>query len=122
MKYDKLRDHSIEDLVNGVQALASVASQSQVQSIAALGGRLTIEVSEGLNNLSGTLFTAKKQLVERMDALTTEIKSASMSMDNASREASKQTAAMVRWTRILVIVTGIYTLLTGGLLVATAMK
>src|SRR5262245_48264792 len=100
MKYDNLRERSIEDLVNNVQALASVASQSQVQSVAALGARLTIEIAGGLSDLSGNIFTAKRQLVERMDSLTTEIKAAASSMDNASREASKQSAALVHWTRV----------------------
>ena len=70
MKYDDPRSKSMEELLSQVQALATVASQSQVQSIAALGARLTIELSSGLTELSDSVFAAKRQLVERMDALT----------------------------------------------------
>lgn len=38
-------------------------------------------------------------------------------ISRASTETSKQTEALVRWTKVLVLVTGAYTLITGGLLV-----
>ena len=119
MPHDNLGDLPIEEVLNQVQGLAAVASQAQVQSVGALGARLTIEVSRALLELSRNVFTAKKQLVERMDSLTAEIKTASDSMNRAAVESSKQTAAMVKWTRTLVIVTAVYTLITGGLLWAT---
>lgn len=115
--YDDLRKESIEGLVNNVQALASVASQGQVQSLAALAGRLTIEVSDSLSGLSGNLFTAKKQMVERMDQLTAELKNLHLGLKESSDQAEKHTRALVLWTRVLVGVTAAYTLITGGLLV-----
>jgi hypothetical protein len=114
--YDDLRKESIEDLVNKVQALASVASQGQVQSLAALAGRLTIEVSESLRDLSGNLFTAKRQMVERMDLLTAELKTLNVGLQQSSEHAEEQTKALVLWTKVLVGVTAAYTLITGGLL------
>jgi hypothetical protein len=115
--YEDLRKESIEGLVNNVQALASVASQGQVQSLAALAGRLTIEVSESLRGLSENLFTAKKQMVERMDHLTAELKTLNVGLKDSSNQAEKHTEALVLWTKVLVGVTAAYTLITGGLLV-----
>jgi hypothetical protein len=115
VQYDDLKRQPIEDLVNQVQGLASVASQSQVQSIAALAARLTIELSAGLDQLSNMVFTAKKQFVDRLDGLTAEIHATQLEISKASTEASAHTAALVRWTKVLVIVTGAYTLITGGL-------
>lgn len=117
MPYDDLRKESIEGLVNNVQALASVASQGQVQSLAALAGRLTIEVSDSLRGLSENLFTAKKQMVERMDHLTGELKTLNVGLKDSSDQAEKHTKALVLWTKVLVGVTAAYTLITGGLLV-----
>ena len=115
VKYANLRERPIEELLNDVQALASMATQSEVQSIAALGARLTVELSGCIQELSGNLVIAKKQLVERLDTLTTEIA-------KSSTESSAHTSALVRWTIVLVVVTGIYTLITGGLLVVAVFR
>lgn len=117
MPYNDLRKESIEDLVNNVQALASVASQGQVQSLAALAGRLAIEISDSLSGLSGNVFTAKKQMVDRMDLLTGELKVLNLGLKESSVQAEKHTKALALWTKVLVGVTAAYTVITGGLLV-----
>jgi len=94
MVYDDLKSQPIEKFLNEVQGLASVADESQVRSILALVARCTIEVSDRLTQLSTEL-------------------------ERSSDIASQHTAALVRWTRVLVFVTAAYTLLTGGLLLAT---
>lgn len=116
MAYDDLRKESIEGLVNNVQALASVASQGQVQSLAALAGRLTIEVSDSLRDLSGNLIIAKKQAIEHMDLLTAELKTLNVGLKESSTQAEKLTNGLVFWTKVLVFVTAAYTIITGGLL------
>jgi hypothetical protein len=116
LPYDDLRKESIEGLVNNVQALQAVASQGQVQSLAALAGRLTIEVSDSLKGLSGNLFVAKKQVVERMDLLTAELKVLNLGLQKSSAQAEKLTQGLVFWTKVLVYVTAAYTIITGGLL------
>ena len=116
MAYDDLRNESIEGLVNNVQALSAVASQGQVQSLAALAGRLTIEVSDSLRDLSGNVFIAKKQGIERMDLLTAELKILNLGLKESSTQAEQLTKGLVFWTKVLVFVTAAYTLLTGGLL------
>jgi len=110
--YDDLRKETIEGLVNNVQALASVASQGQVQSLAALAGRLTIEVSDSLRDLSGNVFTAKKQMVERMDSLTAELTTLHVGLKESSVQAEKHTKALVIWTGALVVVTFAYTVIS----------
>ena len=112
MPYDDLRKETIEGLVNNVQALASVASQGQVQSLAALAGRLTIEVSDSLRDLSGNVFTAKKQMVERMDSLTAELTTLHVGLKESSVQAEKHTKALVIWTGALVVVTFAYTVIS----------
>lgn len=122
MNYDDLRDLSLEDALNQVTDLGTVAHERQVQSVGALGARLTIEVADVVRDLSGTVFTAKKQLIQRLDHLTGEIQTAHQVVSKASDAASKQTAALVRWTRVLVFVTIAYTLITGGLLIVAIIR
>lgn len=122
MEYKDLKNQPIETLLNNVEALATVATKGQIQSVAALVARLTIELSGGLSDVSGTVFTAKKQLVERMDLLTAELATLRVSLKQASDDAGAQTRALVQWTKVLVVVTGLYTVITGGLLIAALVK
>lgn len=111
-----LGEKSIDDVVNEVQMLAAVASQPQVRSVAAVVGRCTIELAQTMRELSGTVFTAKQHLTERLDQLNSRLDRVREEMAAASREASKYTAALVFWTKVLVGVTAVYTLITAGLL------
>ena len=99
MEYKNLKDQPIEDVLNQVQGFAAMASESQVRSMAALLARCTIEVAASLGQVWGGLFDVKKALV------------------NASVESAQQTAALVRWTKVLAWMTGAYTIITGGLLI-----
>ena len=119
MRYQDLRSKSLEDVVNEVQALAAVASESQVRSIAAVAARCTIELADGMRGLSDVAFTAKKQIVERLDALGTQIKAHEHALTSASNETSAQTKVLLKWNKALVIVTGVYTLVSFLLLIAT---
>lgn len=122
VEYNDLKNQSIEALLNDVQDLATVGTKGQIQSVAALAARLVIELSSGLGDVSATVITAKKQLVDRMDQLTAELATLRTSFKQASDDAGAQTRALVRWTKVLVFVTGVYTVITGGLLVAALIK
>lgn len=111
MAYRNLKDQSIEDVLNQVQGLMTVADQSAIQSVGALAARLTIEMAGMLQNVFDGLHNGKKTLSEVRRTLS-----------DASIEASSHTAALVRWTKVLAWLTGAYALLTGGLLVATILK
>ena len=113
--YDDLRSRPLEDLVNNVQQLTAVASRPQVQSVAALAARCVIELSDSLGQTSGAIFQTKKTLAIHLPALTEGLKT-------ASAEASRQTAALVRWTKVLVFVTLAYVLMTGGLLLVAILR
>ena len=126
MEYKNLKDEPIEAFVNNVQQLAAVASQAQVQSVAALLARLTIETAGSLENVWAGLHDVKKALVESSGRLERTLADASGRVEkaviDASDGSSKQTAALVRWTKVLVVATIVYTLITGGLLIATILK
>ncbi|MGH7593566.1 MAG: hypothetical protein ACRELE_06915 [Gemmatimonadales bacterium] len=110
-----LSTQSIENILSRFDEVA--ASQGPaVPAVAALSARLTRELTGSLNGLTDMVFTAKRQMVERMDALAVEIKSAQLAMGQASREASETSKALVKWTKVLVAATIAYTVITGGLL------
>lgn len=115
-----LSDQSIEEIVAKIDNAAY--SRPELSAMAILAARLTLELTGGVRELSGNVFIAKKQLVERLDALTTEIKSAQIEMAKSSAEASQQTKSLVRWTRTLVWATIAYTVITGGLLLVALAK
>ena len=117
-----LRSQSFEDLVNNVQGFTAMASKSQVQSVAALAARCTIEMSDRFNELSETVLTAKKALVVGVETLTAELKKSREALEHASAESANHTQALVGWTKALVLFTALYTLITGGLLAATLFK
>lgn len=104
MDYKRLREQPIEDVLEQVQGLQAVADKSAVQSVGALVARCTIEVAGSLGNVWAGLHDVKKTLSQ------------------ASAEASAQTAALVRWTKVLVIVTIAYTMITGGLLLVAILS
>ena len=122
MPDQQLRSKSLDDVVNGVQALAAVASAPQVKSIAAVAARCAIEFADSIKALNDMVFTAKKQMVERLDALGAQIKAHEQAMTAASEETSRQTQTILSWNRALVIVTGIYTLISFSLLLVTILR
>ena len=86
----------IDELVGNVKRTGHV---DQVQSVAALGARCAIALTGALGQVWDALFDVKRTLA------------------TASTEASKQTAALVKWTKVLAFATAAYTVITGGLLV-----
>jgi len=119
VEYTNLKSGSIEEYVNRIEGIRTLGAQSEIQPVAALAAKLVVELTGGLNDLSSVAITAKMQLVQRMDLLTGELATLRASLKQASDDAGAQTKALVSWTRVLVVVTGVYTLLTGGLLWAT---
>jgi hypothetical protein len=117
-----LRAKTLEDAVNEVQGLAAVATESQVRSVAQLLARCTLALADGMSELSGIGFTAKRQLVERLDILGAQLKAHEAAMTKASKEATEQTNTLLKWNKALVIATGIYTFLTFVLVLATILK
>ncbi|MDP9201032.1 MAG: hypothetical protein M3P26_03750 [Gemmatimonadota bacterium] len=122
MTYNNLRSQSIEDLLGQVQGFSAMASQPQVQAAAAVAARCTIELADAMRALSDTAFTAKKQIVERLDELNVRLKAHEEALRSASDEASTQTRTLLRWNKGLVIATAAYTLITFLLLLATVLK
>jgi hypothetical protein len=117
----RLSNQPIEQILSEFDAIAA-ASGPTAPAVAALTARLTSDLTRSLADLTGMVFTAKKQMVERMDALAVEIKGAQQAMQAASSEASKHSEALVRWTKALVFVTIAYTVITGGLLIVTLIQ
>jgi len=118
--YENLRAQPIEEVLNSVQDLATVASRDQVQSVMALVARCTIEVGDRLAQLSADIHQAQKILGTRLSELNAELERSRSEMARASEIAAERTAALVRWTKVLVFVTAAYAILTGGLLLVAA--
>ena len=108
--------------MNEVQQIASVGSQQQIQSVAAVAARCTIALADGMADLSGMAFTAKQQIVDRLDKLSARLEAHENALKAASNDASAQTRNLLGWNKALVIVTGVYTLISFGLLLATVFK
>lgn len=118
----ELRDHSLEELVEQVQALPALATDDQVRSVARLGARCTIEISDSLRQLSGVMHGAKASLVGRMDTMGGHLQELESAISEASEKASEQTESLVTWTKVLAACTAMYTLITAGLLIASVLS
>jgi hypothetical protein len=116
MEYRNLRGQPIEDLLNRVQGLTAAAAKDEVQSIMAIVARCTLEIGDTLTKLSGDIQEAQRILGGRLSGLTDQLQQTRSEMATASEAASKHTAALVMWTRVLAVLTGIYAFLTGGML------
>jgi len=115
MANDDLRDQSIGDLLKRVQGLAAVASKDQVQSIMAVIARCTLEIGDALKQLSADIQHAQKILGTRLSELNDQLQRTQSEMSVASEAASKHTAALVGWTKVLVLVTAAYAVFTLGM-------
>ena len=69
MAYENIRSKSIEEVLNNVQGLAAVASDTQVQSIMALVAKCTIDLGENLGRTS----TEIRRFNESTDVLTKQV-------------------------------------------------
>lgn len=94
MDYKNLREHKIEELLKEVPG----SSEGQTRSLMAVVGRCTIEVGDRLCELTGELGKFRSELAA------------------ASEASSKQSGALIRWSKVLAFVTFLYTLITAGLL------
>jgi hypothetical protein len=103
------RDRSIDEL------LSEIRVEGWPKPIGALAARLTIEMAGSLESVWAGLHDVKKALVESSARLE-------KALVDASDSSGKADAALVRWTKVLVFATIAYTLLTGGLLIATILK
>jgi hypothetical protein len=101
---EDLRSQSIERVLSEVQGLSAVGTDLQVRSIMALIARCAVEVGDRLAQLSMELDRSRAE------------------MARASETSSRHTAALVQWTKVLAVMTGLYTLLTLGLLVASILR
>ncbi len=117
MEYNNLRDQRIEDLLNGVQGLAAMAAKDEVQSIMALVARCTLEIGDALTKLSGDIQQAEGILGRRLSELSDQLQQTRSEMATAAEAAENHTAALVKWTRVLAFLTGVYAVLTGGMLI-----
>lgn len=117
MEYKDLKNQTIEQMVGQVQGWASVATQDQMRSAAALAGRVALELSGGMEALATGMGDVKKSLAERLSTLSDNIDGLKAELMTASAQSSAQTQALVHWTKIQVVATILYTLITGGLLI-----
>jgi len=90
MDYKNLRGMSIDDVLNQVQALASVASKEQVQSTMAVLARCTLEVGDRLTVAAAEVDKAS----QRIGATADEVRSFNESTGALTRE-------VIRLNRIL---------------------
>lgn len=102
------REQPIEELIRAVEG--QYIDAGVMKAAARLAARLTFDLANTLGEVRAGLFDVKKSLVEQGSGLTTALSA-------ASTQASQQTDALVRWTKTLVLVTGAYTFITGGLLI-----
>jgi prefoldin subunit 5 len=112
----------IREALKQVQGLAAVASRDQVQSLMEVVGRCTLHIGDGMEQLALDIHKAKEILGKRIEELNGELKSANEQMSRASEEASRQTAALVKWTKWLMFVTAVYAGFTAALVIATVLK
>ena len=94
MDYKELHSRSIEELLNEVPG----SSEGQTRSLMAVVGRCTIMMDDRLSKLTDELEKARSELATASDA------------------ASRHSGALIRWSKVLAIITGLYTLITAGLL------
>jgi len=92
------------------------AERAQIDAI------LVEELSKQLSQLSTSIFDVQKILGTRIQELSGEMSQTRQEMSRASETATEQTTALVIWTRRLVLVTVLYTLITGCLLAVTWLK
>jgi hypothetical protein len=109
-------DRPLAQLLEEVQGLQTVAAPGEVRSVMAVVAKCTQELGASLGQVAGGLFDAKRLLADRLTELSTEVRALKTEVATASTQATAQTQALVLWTRVLVGVTALYTLLTGGLL------
>jgi hypothetical protein len=146
-----LRDKPIDDYVAAVQTSVFTSSGNNPQSIMAVVGRCTIELSDQAKQLSADINNTKTILGQRLNELTLQIKAAGdqasadinsakqaflpalaelvselkrtrVSIAESGSATTKGTKALVRWTKVQVCVMIIYTLFAGGLLAVSFMQ
>lgn len=122
MQYTNLREQSIEDVLNQVQALQAMASEGQVRSVAAIAARCAIEVGDRVHELSSSISAAQEVFGTGLAELNSQLHRARAEMATASNEASNRTKALVRWTRVLAVATGAYVIMTGLLVLVTVLS
>lgn len=76
---------------------------------------LTDEVNQRLDQVSGDIQHAQKILGNKLEGLAKEIQLTREAMNSSSNQLAALTSALVRWTRVSVVVIAIYTVLTGVL-------
>ena len=92
-------EKTVEDINELVRNVKRTGHVDQAQSVAAVGARCAIALTGALGQVWDGLFDVKKTLA------------------TASETAAKQTAALVKWTKVLAFATAAYTVITGGVLV-----
>jgi hypothetical protein len=112
-------NRKIKEALNRVQGLSAVASKDQVQSVMEVVLRCTLHLGDGMEQLSLDIHKAKEILGKRIEELTGELKGANGQISRASEEASRQTAALVKWTKWLMFMTAGYAVFTAALVIVT---
>lgn len=103
VEYKNLLEQPIEVVLSQVRNSSHADS---VTSVAALTARCTVEVAGRLENVWGGLHDVNVVLHGLKEALS-----------QAATESAKHTAALVTWTKVLAVTTGILAFATVGLVV-----
>jgi len=110
MGFENLRQQSIEQVLDKVQELATVASKDQVQSVMALVARCTIDLGENLTRTSDELRKAS----DGIRATATEVRQ----FNDSTTALTKQIIHLNRvltWATVVIAAAAILTLLFGSL-------
>jgi len=108
VEYKALLKQPIEEVLSQVK---NSSHSDSVTSVAALTARCTIEIAGNLHDVWAGLHDVKAALVN-----------ASTEASKQAEASSKQTAALVHWTKIQVRAAIAYTVITGGLLIVAILS
>ena len=110
MANDKLRQQSIEQALERVQALAAVGSADQIRSVMAVLARCTVELADALHTAVGAIATASEQ-----------VRATAQEVSAFNRSTTSLTKQLIRLNRILTWATVLIALGTLAAAVATVL-
>lgn len=83
-----------------------------MQSVLAVPVRCTIDIATQLGNAAAGLHDVKKTVHTKVDELNSKVTALTDAITSASAQSSNQANAVIWWSKALVLVTVVYTLVT----------
>ena len=117
MSNANLESRSLEDVLEGVGGLSAVGTPDQMRSILAVPAKCTVDLGRHLGQLNSEIQQSRQALVGRSNALIEELEATRKTLHEASEAGARHNALIGKWTIVLVAVTAIYAVFTGGLLI-----